>query len=103
MSVKPEERARETWEDDGGRIPSQPEVRTRVTQQSDCYTAWQFQIPELKGISRKNIEEHLQLYAGYVKFSNYVVRRINEIPKDENHAYELTLLQRQLGYEHNGM
>lgn len=29
-----------------------------------------FNIPELKGISRKTIEEHLKLYVGYVKNSN---------------------------------
>ena len=26
-----------------------------------------FKIPKLKGISEKNIEEHLKLYAGYVE------------------------------------
>lgn len=31
-----------------------------------------FNIPELKGISVKNIEEHLKLYAGYVKHFNLV-------------------------------
>lgn len=31
-----------------------------------------FSIPELKGISAKNIEEHLKLYAGYVKHFNLV-------------------------------
>ncbi len=31
-----------------------------------------FNIPELKGISAKNIEEHLKLYAGYVKHFNLV-------------------------------
>jgi Fe-Mn family superoxide dismutase len=102
MSVKAEEKARETWEDDGGPTSSQPQLGA-VSPQSDRYTAKQFQIPELKGISRRNIEEHLKLYAGYVKFSNYVVNRIHELPKDEDHAYELTLLQRRLAYEHNGM
>jgi len=67
------------------------------------YTPKRFQIPELKGISRKNIEEHLELYSGYVKFSNHIVNRIRELPKDEDHAYELSLLQRRFAYEHNGM
>ena len=30
----------------------------------------EFNIPKLKGISEKNIEEHLKLYAGYVKNAN---------------------------------
>ncbi|MFZ2763946.1 MAG: hypothetical protein WAX80_02840, partial [Minisyncoccia bacterium] len=29
-----------------------------------------FNIPKLKGISEKTIEEHLKLYAGYVKNAN---------------------------------
>jgi hypothetical protein len=29
-----------------------------------------FEIPELKGISKKTIDEHLKLYAGYVKNTN---------------------------------
>lgn len=36
------------------------------------YTEQKFQIPELKGISKQNIEEHLKLYAGYVKHFNLV-------------------------------
>ena len=36
-----------------------------------------FNIPELKGISVKNIEEHLKLYAGYVKNANAVVEKID--------------------------
>ena len=103
MSVKADERARETWEDDGGRTPSQPEIVAARNPHSNYYTVKQFEIPELKGISRRNIEEHLELYAGYVKFSNHIVNGIREFPKDEGHTYELALLQRRLAYEHNGM
>ena len=39
-----------------------------------------FNIPELKGISAKTIEEHLKLYAGYVKHFNL----IQEIVEDQN-------------------
>lgn len=46
-----------------------------------------FNIPKLKGISEKNIEEHLKLYAGYVK-------NINSILEQENV---------KLGFEFNGM
>ncbi|MEJ0001623.1 MAG: hypothetical protein WDN09_00305 [bacterium] len=35
-----------------------------------------FDIPELKGISAKNIEEHLKLYAGYVKNANTILEKI---------------------------
>ena len=37
-----------------------------------------FNIGELKGISTKNIEEHLKLYTGYVKHSNLIIEKIGE-------------------------
>lgn len=39
------------------------------------YTAKTFDIPELKGISAKNIEEHLKLYEGYVKHTNLILEK----------------------------
>ncbi len=63
-----------------------------------------FNIPELKGISVKNIEEHLKLYAGYVKFSNLIIDKIGEYMADsEKNAYVLGELQRRFGFEFNGM
>ena len=46
-----------------------------------------FNIPKLKGISEKNIEEHLKLYAGYVKNINLILEQENT----------------RLGFEFNGM
>ena len=48
-----------------------------------------FNIPELKGISSKTIEEHLKLYAGYVKNLNETLEGKQDI--------------RRLGFEYNGM
>ncbi len=63
-----------------------------------------FEIPELIGISRSNIEEHLKLYAGYVKNTNLILEKINELSKDsENNAYILGELQRRFGFEFDGM
>ena len=45
-----------------------------------------FTIPELKGISAKTIEEHIKLYAGYVKNAN-----------------TLGELDRRFGFEYNGI
>ena len=103
MSIKAEEKAKETWEDDGGRVPSTKAAPESPIVPPERYTVRQFQIPELKGISRKNVHEHLELYAGYVKFSNHIVKRIQDLPKDEENAYELSLLQRRFAYEHAGM
>lgn len=48
-----------------------------------------FNIPPLKGISEKTIEEHLKLYAGYVKNANEILEE-----KDYN---------RRFPFEFNGM
>jgi Fe-Mn family superoxide dismutase len=70
----------------------------------DYFTAKTFQIPELKGISAKNIEEHMKLYAGYVKFANYIQTKIKELGADaEKNAYEIAELQRRFAFEHDGM
>jgi superoxide dismutase, Fe-Mn family len=63
-----------------------------------------FNIPALKGISVKTIEEHLKLYAGYVKHANLILEKIEEMAKDsEKNAYALGELQRRFGFEWGGM
>lgn len=63
-----------------------------------------FNIPKLTGLSEKTIEEHLKLYAGYVKNTNTVLAKIDEYAKDaENNAYALGELQRRFGFEFDGM
>jgi len=66
-----------------------------------------FNIGELKGISAKNIEEHLKLYAGYVKNTNLILEKI---PEYEGYAKEDTFapyvvgeIQRRFSFEYNGM
>jgi Fe-Mn family superoxide dismutase len=63
-----------------------------------------FNIGELKGISAKTIEEHLKLYAGYVKNANLIVTKIGEyMSEPEKNAYVIGELQRRFGFEFNGM
>jgi Fe-Mn family superoxide dismutase len=63
-----------------------------------------FSLPTLKGISTKNIEEHLKLYGGYVKNTNLIIEKIEELSKDaEKNAYILAELQRRFGFEFCGM
>lgn len=63
-----------------------------------------FDIGELKGFSQKSIEEHLKLYAGYVKHSNLILEKIEELKQDsEKNAYALAEVQRRFGFEYNGM
>lgn len=53
------------------------------------YTELKFNIGELKGISAKTTEEHIKLYAGYVKNLNETLEGKQDI--------------RRLGFEYNGM
>ena len=70
-----------------------------------------FNIPELKGISKKTTEEHVKLYAGYVKHANFVLEKIKELKQDANsstplgagNAYALGEVNRRFGFEFNGM
>jgi Fe-Mn family superoxide dismutase len=63
-----------------------------------------FDIPALAGISAKTVEEHLKLYAGYVKHANLIIEKISEYGKDaEKYAYEIGELQRRFGFEWGGI
>lgn len=63
-----------------------------------------FNIGELKGISAKNIEEHLKLYAGYVKNINLIFEKLGELMSDpEKNAYVIGELHRRIAFEFNGM
>lgn len=65
------------------------------------FTQKTFNMGELKGISSKNIEEHLKLYAGYVKHTNLILEKINSL--DVNNAYIISELQRRFAFEFGGM
>ena len=70
----------------------------------DYFTPKTFNLPELKGISAKNIEEHLKLYLGYVKFANYIQNKLKELSADaEKNTYEIAELSRRFAFEHDGM
>lgn len=61
-------------------------------------------MPELSGISRKNIEEHLKLYAGYIANANLIFDKLYELKSEpEKNAYLLAELQRRFGFEFDGM
>jgi len=68
------------------------------------YTEKKFTIPELDGISKKSVEEHLGLYAGYVKNFNAISALLPEYAKDsEKHAHALSELIRRRSFEFGGM
>lgn len=60
----------------------------------------QFNIPKLKGISEKNIEEHLKLYEGYVKHFNL----IHEIVEDQSsQEFVRREVYRRQAFEYDGI
>lgn len=63
-----------------------------------------FEIPTLKGISAKNLEEHQKLYAGYIKHANLVQEKLDELKKDaEKNTYLIGELNRRFSFEYNGV
>lgn len=74
----------------------------------DKFEEKKFNIGQLKGISAKNIEEHLKLYAGYVKNANAVIEKISELSKEQfsagkDNSYLIGELFRRFSFEYNGM
>lgn len=64
-----------------------------------------FNIGELKGISAKNIEEHLKLYSGYVKNANLAGVKLGELWVDgvEKNMYPMSEITRRFSFEFNGI
>ena len=65
------------------------------------YTAKEFNIPELVGITTSNIEEHIKLYQGYVKHSNLIQEKLASLSTDE--TYIRAELTRRFSFEFCGM
>jgi Fe-Mn family superoxide dismutase len=61
-----------------------------------------FNIPKLKGISEKSIEEHLKLYAGYVKNANLIIDKMGELDSEKD-AYISGEMFRRFSFEYNGI
>ena len=63
------------------------------------YEPKKFNIPELTGISKQSIDEHIKLYEGYVKHVNHIRSEMDNV-KDDYARSEMT---RRLGFEFGGM
>ncbi len=63
-----------------------------------------FNVPELAGISKETIDEHIGLYQGYVKHVNLIRDKITAYSNDkDNNGYAIAEMQRRLGFEFGGM
>jgi Fe-Mn family superoxide dismutase len=75
--------------------------------EKNSYTARQFNLSGLNGISDETLEMHFKLYEGYVKETNNLTERIADFIKDGNVDQEempaYSELTRRLGFEYNGM
>ena len=69
-----------------------------------AYEERQFNLTGLNGISAEQIEQHLKLYAGYVKNTNLLNEQIGELVRSgDNTSPHFGELTRRLGFEYNGM
>ena len=64
-----------------------------------AYEPKTFDIPELDGISKQSIDEHLKLYSGYVKNVNHIREQQDKVTD----LYARSEMQRRLGFEFGGM
>ena len=69
------------------------------------YEEKKFTIPSLDGISAKSVEEHLGLYAGYVKNFNAVTALAGKLMKEDaaGNALAVAELMRRRSFEFGGM
>ena len=72
------------------------------------YTAKQFNLPELKGLSEKQIKVHLALYEGYVKNINLIMETLKGYAAYGDKASEgdklaIAELRRRFAFEFDGM
>lgn len=69
------------------------------------YTARTFALPEIQGLSPKQLEVHLALYQGYVKHTNLILEKIAALRAENptENAYLINELRRRLGFEFDGM
>ena len=69
------------------------------------YTARTFSLPELKGLSKKQMDVHLALYEGYVKHANLILSKIESLRQEdpEGNAFLMSELRRRFGFEFDGM
>jgi superoxide dismutase, Fe-Mn family len=68
------------------------------------YEAKTFVIPDIEGISKATMDNHLGLYQGYVKHVNVIEEQITTLSANvTTNAYLIGELQRRLGFEFCGM
>ena len=68
------------------------------------YEEKKFNLPTLEGLSQESVDQHLVLYAGYVKNFNAISSAMPEYAKDpEKNSHALSELIRRRSFEFDGM
>lgn len=69
------------------------------------YEIKKFDLPEIEGISKKQLDAHIKLYEGYVKHGNIIVQETMKLHKSNNpnKDYLMKELWRRYSFEFNGM
>src|SRR5437660_1055147 len=68
------------------------------------YETQTFTLPELDGISKKTMDEHIGLYQGYVKNFNAITALLWDLLKDEEkNMHAIAELERRRSFEFGGM
>jgi len=67
------------------------------------YTPKTFELRTLKGISEKNLTEHVGLYHGYVKHYNLATDLMTKYINEPDAQYIITELNRRRSFEYNGI
>jgi len=67
------------------------------------FSAKQFNIRPLQGLSEITIAEHIKLYEGYVKHANLILAKIESLKGNADSTYELAEARRRFGFEFDGM
>jgi len=68
------------------------------------FTEQTFTIPELEGISKTSIDQHIGLYQGYVKNFNAISTAMQDLMSDsEKNNHAISELERRLSFEFGGM
>lgn len=68
------------------------------------YQERKFDLPEMEGLSKDGIEQHLGLYAGYVKNFNAISAEIEDLlKKPDSHPLAIAELRRRHSFEFDGM
>jgi Fe-Mn family superoxide dismutase len=67
------------------------------------YTAKQFSLPTLEGISEEQVQVHLALYEGYVKHANVIHEELKKLKEMNVNQYVINEVRRRFSFEWNGM